>query len=156
MEKEKIKELVLDNLIKTREELAKSYESYKDAAREAPGAMQSHSDTSKFQSNILAENIAQQLSLFDRAIKTIKECIHKNGDVGVGALIKIKENGEIKYFYFVPEGVGGFRLEDGGNNVQVVAINTPIGKNLFGKVPGDKIEMNLPVGKKSVEVLGVN
>lgn len=155
MDKKDIKNLVLENLVNIREDLVKSRGEYKEAAKDAPSAMQSHSDTSRFQFNTLAENIDIQIQKLDEAVVLIKELEGKSVKTEIGAFVAIKENNEKEHFYLVPEGVGGFEIRWGRLVIKVLAINSPIGKYLFGKKIGDKITMNLPARKREIEILEI-
>lgn len=155
MDKKDIKNLVLENLVKIREDLVKSRREYKEAAKDAPSAMQSHSDTSRFQFNTLAENIDIQIQKLDEAVALIKESGEKSVKTEIGAFVAIKENNRKKYFYLVPEGAGGFEVKRDRSIIRALAINSPIGKYFFGKKIGDKIMMNLPAGKREIEILEI-
>jgi len=37
-----------------------------------------------------------------------------------------------------------------------IAVNTPIAKGLMGKVKGDVVEINIPAGKVSFEILEIS
>jgi len=156
MDKREIKNSVLENLIKVRENLIKSREEYKEAAKDAPGAMQSHSDTSKFQFNILADNIASQLQKLDDAVILLREYGEKSTEAEIGAFLKIKENGEIRYFYLVPEGAGGFKVKMDSIDIQVLAVNSLVGKAFLFKKTGQEFELQLPAGKRLIKILEIN
>jgi transcription elongation GreA/GreB family factor len=156
MEKEKIRKSVLEKLNSDYDELQKGYSLFKEESVDAPGAMQSHSDTSRFQANVLADNMILQAQKIKTAINLIENLkIEKGEKIEVGSLVKIKDGGKLKYFYIVPEGVGGFVVNSDGIDIQVVSINSPIGKELFSKSVG-KIEIKIAGNIKLIEILEIN
>ena len=132
----------------------KIYEEHKQGCIEAPGPMQSHSDTSRFKLGKLADKTAQRLEKLEKLIRFFKQIeIKKNNDIQVGTLVKIEEDGEIIYFYITPEGIGGQKFESEGILIQTISIDSPFGKSLFSKKSKQEIELQVPVGMRKLKIL---
>lgn len=154
MDKQKIVKALLTELDKDYSKLLKIYEEHKQGCIEAPGPMQSHSDTSRFQLGKLADETAQRLEKLEKLIRFFKQIeIKKNNDIQVGTLVKIEEDGEIIYFYITPEGVGGQKFESEGVLIQTISMDSPFGKALFSKKPKQEIELQVPVGIRKLKIL---
>lgn len=159
MNKKKIVELLLIKLNEVRAATIKSYEGYKKASAEAPGAMQSHSDTSKFQIGILADSAMQRVQNIDKLIDVLHQIKQfqdtDNKSVQVGTIVQTEENGKIVYFFIVPEGAGGQKFESDDIFIQTVSINSPMGKAMFSKTTGQEVEIQVPAGVKRFKILSI-
>ncbi len=131
MNKAAIKTLFLKNLEECRAQVLCDYDEAKEAARDAPGAMQSHSDTSKFQSNMLADEFRAHGVSLEAAIREFDLLFPEtDGNIVVGSLVGAEERGILRYFYIIPRGarehainigksyyLGGSRGCPGGNGI---------------------------------------
>ncbi|MEW6616930.1 MAG: hypothetical protein AB1333_00740 [Patescibacteria group bacterium] len=143
MDKKALVEKVVEKLQKEVTELEESMMSMKQAAIEAPGAMQSHSDTTKFQMNALKDDVEKQFSTKNRELEILEKFeimpMSSSQEIKSGSGIKIRD-GEKEINYFFLEGGSGIQVEDeSGNIFIVVGENSPMGKILFGKKAGDEI-----------------
>ena len=125
-------QIVNELLTKRKETLLKALGKAKEARNNAPGAMESHSDTSRSQYEKLVGALEQQLSDLE---ETAKEFNLKNKSL---PLFEISFNGEKKKFILVPEGLGGEETD----GVRLLAENSPLGLQLAGKKVGNKFEFN--------------
>ena len=162
MDKHKLILAVIEALGKEAGELDASFKAAKQASVEAPGAMESHSDTTKFQMSQLAGNISDMLQQKELAIKTLTEFaesrkyeIGETGTVRFGSLVRAKiDGGEIKQYFVLPAG-GGTRIQFGEKNVLVVSPPAPIAVALLNRKVGEKTELQLPAGKRVVEIMDI-
>ena len=72
MNKQKLLQYVIETLTQREKNAQQSLEAARQAAIEAPGAMQSHSDTTKWQMSRRAEAIERSLFETQRALNALK------------------------------------------------------------------------------------
>jgi len=147
MNRKSVINLFIKRLKESREVLRENYETHKQASVEAPGAMQSHSDTSKFRFGQLAEAVFSKLIELDRLIEFLEQLAPPSENlIEVGSLVQVKQDGKSQYLLLVPEGAGGQRFEVENSTVQAVSITSPIGQALVNKTVGAEMELRLPAG----------
>ena len=108
-------------------------------ANDAPGAMQSHSDTDK---NLYGRQAAGQ----KEAIDTMKHehaltemlVFEPSAEVIVGSLVVLEDEKGI-HRYFLLHGGGGITVEGEEGNVTVVTPRTPLGAALIGKKKAETV-----------------
>ncbi len=159
MDKKALVEKVVEKLQKEVDELEKNILSMRKAAVEAPGAMQSHSDTTKFQMNALKDDIEKQLSVKNGELEILEKfeiisTIPKK-EICEGSLIKIRD-GEKEINYLFLKGGSGIQIEDElGNRIIVIGENSPIGKNLLGKKIGDEIITQFGSKERRIRIVDI-
>ena len=156
MNKKELTEKLIIRLREKKAGLLESRNNYRKTSNEAMGATQSRSDTTKFQTGKLAENIENQLEKIERIILDIEELGDKKFDaVQIGSLIKLEGAGKISYLLIVPNGAGGETIKDKNTVVQTVAAESPLGKTLTLKKVGDNIKFEAPAGTKEIKILSI-
>lgn len=156
MEKQNISKKLLVQLEERQASLLKNYETYKQASIDAPGAMESHSDTSKVEFGNLASNIAKEMEDTNKLIKLVQNISDEKGEsIELGSFAKIEENGKTFHFYIVPEGAGGQKIDLDDDFIQTVSVDSLIGKVLLSKRVGEEVELIVPAGKRKLKVLEV-
>jgi transcription elongation GreA/GreB family factor len=134
MNKVELFEKCLDTQIN---KLQKSIEKAKEARDNAPGAMESASDTRRSQAEKLVTALEEQLKELNRY------------SVGTNpselAYLEVNMNSDVKKFLIVPEGLGG--VEVGG--VRLLSADSPLGQLLTGRKIGSKFEFN----RQELEIL---
>ncbi len=137
-----IKDKLLNKIIsKRRQNLNEALNKAKEARDSAPGAMESHSDTSRSQYEKLVGALEQQLKDLEETAKKI------NLSNKSFPLMEIGFNGEKKKFILVPEGLGGEETAE----IRLLSENSPLGLQLAGKNIGDKFEFN----SQQIEILKI-
>jgi len=130
------------------------------AAAEAPGAMQSHSDTTKSQMHTLADNIRNSLVEKERAISALgnlpESQLQQSEVVQIGSVVEVQESGDKQSFYFVlPEG-GGINVKNEKRCIAVLTSRAPLAMVLIGKKKGDSTKFQIPSGKdREMTILNV-
>jgi transcription elongation GreA/GreB family factor len=127
------------SLDKQKEKLLESIENAKEARDNAPGAMESASDTRRSQAERLIVALEEQLKRLDKYAQGV--------DSSLLALREIKINSVLKKFLLVPEGLGGEEVE----GIRLLSVDTPLGHALKGRGVGDKIDFN----GQSLEILKI-
>lgn len=159
MDKKALIEKVVEKLQKEVLELEANITSMHQAAIEAPGAMQSHSDTTKFQMNALKDDIEKQLSTKNRELEILEKFeimpVPSSKEIQSGSVVKIKD-GEKEINYLFLEGGSGIHIEDeSGNRFIVVGENSPMGKVLAGKKVGDEIVTQFGSKEREINIVDI-
>ena len=147
MDREKLFHKILEILEKEIQILSEGSKTALKESKEAPGAMQSHSDTTKFEMKRMEENINKRIGEKKKLIEDIKGILNHEenfSEIKQGSVIEIEKEGEKKFYIYLKSG-GGIKINEGGNEFIVVSDESPLGKILFGKKRGDEFEFN---GKK--------
>ncbi len=154
MNKEALIGKVVLKLEKEIAELEEGATSAHAASVDAPGAMQSHSDTSKFQNKVSEENLVSMLEEKKNrcgAIKTL-EIPSEISEIQIGACI-LAEDGENEKRYILLPGGAGIEVWDDEtlDSYMTITPEVPIGKALLGKKEG--IKTVFKVGSKEKKLL---
>jgi transcription elongation GreA/GreB family factor len=154
MNKENLIRKILEKLEKEIVELEESASSAHEASVEAPGAMQSHSDTSKFQNKVSEGNIGtmiQQKKIQSEAIKNVA-LPERASDINLGACVLVEDSGIEKRYIVLPGGSGIEAWDDETlDSYMSITPDTPIGKALLGKKEGEKTSFK--IGQKEKKLL---
>ncbi|GEM_PF-947181 len=118
-------------------------EQTKQAAVEAPGAMQSHSDVSKSQYSCLASNLYEQIIELEKGLEILKDYKIKDSTqkkIIIGSLIETTHNSQEKIYFIFPVG-GGKVIENYNlnNKITIITPQSPLGNLLLDKKVGDLI-----------------
>jgi len=139
MEKKNIIDKIIEKLEKEIEILDEAVGSIHHASVEAPGAMQSHSDTSKFQNKTSEENTILALNTKKQELTAIKNIpvTEKPTEARIGACVLVDDSGIEKRFIILPGGAG-IEAWDSETFDCYTAItpDSPLGKALVGKREG--------------------
>lgn len=146
MEKKRLLEKLIINLQAEINSLEKTVKMYSESAIEAPGAMQSRSDTTKFEMELAKDKALNSLKEKKDGFEKIKKIYlpTKNGPkTGIGNLIKLEGVGrESKMLFLMPAG-SGIKLNDGKNKVTVTTPESPLGSAVIGKSVGEKFNIGI-------------
>lgn len=159
MNKQKLLECVIDTLTQGEKSVKQSLETTRQAAIEAPGAMQSHSDTTKWQMNQRAGAIEQSLFETKQALGALKRLRDHSPAITKGsvyAIIEVKNLGDgswAKYF-LLPAG-GGNTYEVEGEQITILNIGAPMARALIGVVAGDEVEVKIQEKTRQFKVVSV-
>jgi len=159
MDKKALIEKVVEKLQKEVSELEANITSMHQAAIDAPSAMQSHSDTTKFQMNALKDDVEKQLSTKNGELEMLEKFeimpITPSKEIRSGSLIKIKD-GEKEINYFFLDGGSGIQIEDESKNmIIVVGGNSPMGNALLGKKVGDEVVTQFRSKERNIRIIDV-
>ncbi len=147
MDKEKLTFAVLKELEKKKFELEGSAENFRKSAGEQSKSIESWSDSSRAQFNMMAGAIRNDVKVIESATVFFKNLENNHGEVvGIGSLVAIKDDGQDKFFFIVPEGAGGFVVKVDGKEVLVIASISLIGSVLVGKKTGETAVFSAPGG----------
>ena len=102
-------------------------------------------------------NAKEELEFLDGRIEELEDVLktativsgnNKKNGVAVGTRVTLKTNGE-KHIY---EMVGEWEADPANKKISP---ESPLGKRLFGKKVGEKIEVEAPAGKVEYEILAI-
>ena len=160
MNKEALLRMTIEKFRKEQHEMEKRLETVRQAAIDAPGAMQSHSDTTKSQMSRLAEEMAGSIVKKRETIRALEsfslERYEQSTDkVQVGSLVEVESQGDELERYIILPGGAGLELEDeDGINVLAVSPDSPLAGVLLGRRKGSQIKFQ--VGQKIRELKIMN
>jgi len=111
----------------------------------APGAMQSHSDTTKSQLGSLTTSLDGLVGETKQQIEVLKRFEFREStilSVTIGSLVRIGVSpGEEELYFILPVGGGEtIRTDHFEQEVTVITPQSPIGLELMGKLTGDHFE----------------
>lgn len=151
MDKSAILELVVRKLQDQMTTNTQGLDRVRQGAIDAPGAMQSKSDTTKVELGRVADQLLEVIDKRRREADALREFAAgmKSGictAIGVGALAYIEIDGtEEQTFFFLPA-AAGMHLEVDGLSVQVVSMDAPFTRNLLGRRAGETITVPISRG----------
>ena len=150
-----------------REELVARLASQLDAARHAhqsaiEGATheqaraENDKDTRGLEQSYLARGHSARIADLEVAVTAVRalalRTLTADQPVALGALVVVGEEGR-RLSCFVASHGGGETLA--GGTVQVVTPRSPLGVALFGKQPGDVVELRLAGRQRELEIVGI-
>lgn len=159
MDKQKLLQYVIETLTQREKEAKQSLEMTRQAAIEAPGAMQSHSDTTKWQMHQRAGAIEQLLSEVQQGLGALKRLMNYSATITKGsvyAIIEVKNLGDDSWtkYFLLPAG-GGNTYEVEGEQITILNMGAPMARAFFGAVAGDEVEVKIQETTRTFCVVSV-
>lgn len=151
---------IIAELKKQEEEVRQGLASARTSAIEAPGAMQSHSDTTRSQMEHLAENFERIILEKEVALREFND-LKKSVDISkenidVGCVVEVVDEAETHSFYFIALSAGGTQVVlDETNSITVLSSTAPLAKALIGKKRGDLATYSIGNKTKSLTIVSV-
>jgi hypothetical protein len=127
-DKSEILKQVVINVRENLYDVKESAKGTKERANDAPGAMVSHSDTSKTQLDTLAAGLKMRVYDLETELKNLETfTIQENSNVSMGALVELEDVHEeiSKHCYILPAGAGN-TIETEGGLVNVITASAPL------------------------------
>lgn len=148
---------IINSLTGNVQSLEKSLEETNNAINDAPGAMQSHSDTTRSQLTVLENTTKQALIEKATELESLKGFVVKDypnmEESRLGSIVKVKKgDNSIENYFLLPAG-SGVKVEHEGEKVICITPTSPLGKELIGKKKGQKFSWNLGLKKTDMEIL---
>lgn len=159
MNKQKLLQCVIETLVQREKSAKQSLETARQAAIEAPGAMQSHSDTTKWQMSRRAEAIERSLFETQRALGALKRLMDHPPTITTGsdyAIVEVKnlDDGSMAKYFLLPAG-GGDTYEVDGEKIVVLNMGAPLALAFIGTVTGDEVEIKIQGMTRRFNVVSV-
>jgi transcription elongation GreA/GreB family factor len=155
MKREKIQEKIINLLDEKLGGLKESLKETELSVKQAPTAMESHSDTSRFQFGQVADNLRILIDKLEKVIKEIEKYQSSTERVGLGSIVKVDKSGKEIYYYISSLGLEE-QFEIDGKELRVISVGTPIAKSIIGKKIDEIVEMHIPSGSYSVTIIEIN
>ena len=159
MNKKTIIRGVIDELERQKNELETGLKSAEEAALESPGAMQSHSDTTKSQMHTLAMNIKNMAKQKETAIGSLNKLMDSEkifDSVKEGALVETEgEDGEKNFYIIAPEGGAGATIIREDATIISITLATPLGTALSGKTAGETAILKTKAGERKIKIINI-
>ena len=158
-----IKIILVEKAINLLSEKVKSLEEsltdINDAINNAPGAMQSHSDTTRSQltsvmnttHKILNEKNSELGSLRNFSQMDLNKIKSEEAKIGVIVVLK-KENNVVENYFLLPGG-SGVKLDHKGDKFICLTLASPLGKVLVGKEKNESFLFNVGGMSQRVTIL---
>lgn len=159
MNKQKLLQFVIETLTQREKSAKQSLETTRQAAIEAPGAMQSHSDTTKWQMSRRAEVIERSLFETQKALRALKHLMDHPPTITKGsgyAIVELKnlDDGLMAKYFLLPAG-GGDTYEVDGEEITVLNMGAPMARAFIGTVAGDEVEIKIQGMTRQFSVISV-
>ncbi len=123
---------------------------------DAPGAMQSHSDTSRFQMSILAGRQDEFLFEKQKALRGLQAFVSTIGtsqcsEIKTGSVFTIKDGVDQNHYLLLPFG-GGQEVDFEECKYCILTPKSPLTGQLLDKKKGDKVRLTIG-GVRTVEII---
>jgi transcription elongation GreA/GreB family factor len=161
MTKQELLQCVINALSEGIKKAERSFATTRQAMIEAPGAMQSHSDTTKSQMSRLAEEIQRSINEKQFALYTLQRMVHAGlppnvRKVQVGAVVEVLNESKEKEFYFVLPVGGGIKVTDGDKIILVVTPAAPIVAAMIGKQKDQTVKLQVGSHQRELTILNIH
>jgi len=161
IDKEDVLREILKRLEVDRESAEQSRKSAHDAMVEAPGPMQSHSDTTRFQKGVLIDQYSGLIAEKSQAISIVRFLLESLGNkildrVQAGAAIGLKTHDGTPEFYFMIPYAAGILIRRDGKNFTTLTPTSPLGAALLNKRVGDEIELRTDSSVRTLTVTSID
>ncbi len=108
-------------------------------------------DTLAIEAGYLAEGQSKRVSEFQQAIDAYQALklidFEENSTIALGALVQLSADNKANHWFFIGPAAGGFRCQQGQQNITVITPQSPMGTALIGKQQDDDIEIMLGTNK---------
>ncbi len=155
IDKKTVLAAVIKELERQKQQQEEAFQTARQTAAEAPGAMQSHSDTTKFQMSLLADKIQESITQKEKTIHTLKTLLESFGEehhetIRIGSLIAVqKQDGRHIYYFILPE-AGGIEVHESDKAILTITSTTPLANALVGRRSGDRVRLQFAGGEEIV------
>jgi transcription elongation GreA/GreB family factor len=155
-EKKEILDTVLTQILKRKDSLKDSIMRCQDEIDHAPGPMESHSDTTRFQVGQLVSNLSLQLEKLEKAEVIMRGAsnIDSGGIISIGSVAELDVDGKNTFIFIVPDGAGGLTV-DGDVKISIVSEKSPMSLAILGKKMGDLASFKINGKEKKIKILNL-
>lgn len=104
----------------------------------APASTESRSDTTRHRYEEMIENQKKELKMLENNLSLVPSFSNKTNQIKVWDYLEVNLNDRSNKFLLVPTGLGGKKVGD----IQLLAIDSPLGKALLGKKVKEVFDFN--------------
>jgi len=154
--KQKIYEMLVEEISQTIARLTKGYLATCDAAIKAQGRMESRYDTIKEEQSKLADVIGMQVYEQRERLRLLQyfwsiTTVTTGTVIGPGSLVVVEAENQEKVYFLIESG-GGCIFELEGHEVNCISIQAPLARSLIGHTQGEIVEMKIGGRKRLLTV----
>ena len=154
-EKELLIQSIIEYLELEVESSRVSIERERTAMNDAPSARESWSDTTRSQKEGIIGGLGAGYAEIQKALAVFRQIQPIiNDSVQVGALLELKEDGESSLYMLVPGLTMVLEFKD--MVIEIVSAASPIARALFRHRAGETVEVKVPKGTRSFEILSIS
>lgn len=146
------------------QEIANAEQNFKmtmQAAADAPGAMQSHSDTTKSQMSRLAEGIQRSINEKNQSLRTLRGMADENSfsgsyeEVKIGSIVEVLSEHDERVSYFILPVGGGIKITDNKRVILTATPQAPLIAALLGKKRNQTIILQMRPKQKKFTIVNI-
>ncbi len=149
MNKSEILRLLLEHVSADLQTMSAAQRAVVDGATHEENKPENDKDTRALEQSYLARGQAQRVVELQSALNQLKALelsdFSGNRPAALGALVAVEGMHDTAYYFLAPAG-GGLRLRLPEAEVRVVTPQSPVGRALIGKRPGDDVDLRTPQG----------
>ncbi len=154
-------EKVIEALRKDKKSAEIGLASARRGAKEAPSAMEFHSDTTRSQMQHLAESLEKDIREKEEgiaALQTMKDDFGSisNDSVRSGSLVSVSDDTGQEFLYFILPAGGSIKLKDGASEIAVVSATAPLARSLIGKRAGETALFAAGTKARHLKILAIH
>jgi transcription elongation GreA/GreB family factor len=135
----------------------RAYTAAREGATHEEAKPENDKDTRALEQSYLARGEAARIDALRSALTEVQalpvRVFGADEPIALGALVATEEEGVRKLVWLAPHG-GGKKLADG--TVHVVTPDSPVGRTLLGKRPGDECELALAKKTRTLTIVAVH
>ena len=160
MNKNELLQSIISTLKKNIENAGGRAQTVLQALIDAPGAMQSHSDTTKSQMGRIADALQKSLSEQNSALNILQSMANFSlpfgvGRVEIGSLVEVADDSGEKESYLILPAGGGIEIDVQDKTILVVTSQAPIATALINKKQGESVELKIGRLTRKLTILDV-
>ena len=151
---------IMDRLSVELESIEKSAKAAHEAATHEESRSEDSHDTRGIEAGYLAGAQAARAAELKKLLVVFRELpvrdFAPDEMISVGALVRAALDEKPGWFFLVGAGAAGLHVEQAGQRIQVVTVQSPLGDALVGRKAGEFSELESQKGSTEVEILSVH
>lgn len=138
-------------------EISTIEKAFNDAVRDfkdAPGPMESASDTTRSEKDRIQAIYQQKLDELKKSILELEKLVFVDSDIVIKGSLVICKNPDQQIYWIVNIGIGDdIKIND--QEIMIISDKSPLGLSLLGKRKGDVVEFGIDSNRKKIEIVDV-
>jgi transcription elongation GreA/GreB family factor len=155
------KEILKELIAKAQEDLTKAQKSYQvtqTMVQKGDLKPDGKYDTRATEANYLADGQRQRITDLENEMLLLEDIptrkLTNKDDIGIGALVDIEFNGQIRAYYISPT-AGGTLLSINGQAILVISVFSPIGREAMNLNIGDNFEVEINNSQREYKIINI-
>ncbi|MBU2472589.1 GreA/GreB family elongation factor [Patescibacteria group bacterium] len=138
-------------------EISTIEKAFNDAVRDfkdAPGPMESASDTTRSEKDRIQAIYQQKLDELKKSILELEKLVFVDSDIVIKGSLVICKNPDQQIYWIVNIGIGDdIKIND--QEIMIISDKSPLGLSLLGKRKGDVVKFGIDSNRKKIEIVDV-